>query len=240
MLGRLSALDMHPKLVSDFAARTSMGGALSLAALAVALALAASEAVWFATPARIENQTVDSMRAAHIRLVWDVTFPSTPCAALSMDVTDTAGVHKLPVQGMVSYKRRLSESGRAIGGAERAGMNTLKSKDELLALSEAQAQAKKSNIEGGCGSCYGAGEADECCNSCDDVREAYRFVRHCQSAGHHVCTRPVHNVCTRAWRASTPLPSYCANSCTTFACVARRRVLMVRAGKRAGSWMLPS
>jgi hypothetical protein len=40
------------------------------------------------------------------------------------------------------------------------------------ALTEALSNATKDEPE--CGSCYGAGDEGECCNTCDDVRSAYR------------------------------------------------------------------
>ena len=33
---------------------------------------------------------------------------------------------------------------------------------------------EEADDEEDCGSCYGAGNEGECCNTCDDVREAYR------------------------------------------------------------------
>jgi hypothetical protein len=36
------------------------------------------------------------------------------------------------------------------------------------------AARNKTKAEGYCGSCYGAAKAGTCCNTCEDVREAYR------------------------------------------------------------------
>ena len=40
------------------------------------------------------------------------------------------------------------------------------------ALAKALSNATKDEPE--CGSCYGAGDEGECCNTCDEVRLAYR------------------------------------------------------------------
>lgn len=34
----------------------------------------------------------------------------------------------------------------------------------------------KTKAEGYCGSCYGSAKAGTCCNTCQDVREAYRVA----------------------------------------------------------------
>jgi hypothetical protein len=36
------------------------------------------------------------------------------------------------------------------------------------------AKVEEMEVEAGCGSCYGAGEEGECCNSCEDVKRAYK------------------------------------------------------------------
>lgn len=83
------------------------------------------------------------------------------------------------------YKTRLNSDGTVhtasddqlseIGG-------TLQSHDDVKAAvngsfskgDNADDEEKEPVMKYGCGSCYGAGEPGDCCNSCDDIRNAYR------------------------------------------------------------------
>ena len=46
--------------------------------------------------------------------------------------------------------------------------------DDEKGLNSNEAQEENADDEDACGSCYGAGEPDECCNTCDDVKRAYQ------------------------------------------------------------------
>lgn len=194
-----ASLDLHPKVVSDFAVRTRGGGAVSLAATALALLLFASELRLFLTPERVEHLEVDADPAgshAKMRVNFDVTFPAMPCAMVSVDALDASGARSLDVLHDV-FKRRLDAAGEPLGGVAREeGGRTLQSAKELLAeKSRAIAEGRAATpppppaagrAGGGaaatgapgagaaCGNCYGAGEPGACCASCEDVREAYR------------------------------------------------------------------
>jgi len=67
-----------------------------------------------------------------------------------------------------------------IGSKSRFEMgSTLKRVEELKSLAtdkvaSGKVEEIKEEIEEECGSCYGAGEDGECCNSCDDVKRAYQ------------------------------------------------------------------
>jgi hypothetical protein len=72
--------------------------------------------------------------------------------------------------------------GNPIGEGVKGDLKTLKSVDELTrekqrAIAEGRhvPPPPDPNAEGGtCGNCYGAGDAGQCCNTCDDVRNAYK------------------------------------------------------------------
>jgi len=186
-----ASLDLHPKVVSDFAVRTRGGGLVSLGATLLAAALFASELRLFLTPERLEHLEVDDDAAgthAKMRVNFDVTFPSMPCAMLSVDALDASGSRSLDVLHDV-FKRRLDAAGEALGGVAREeGGRTLQSAKELLAekakaIAEGRAPPPPpppGGAPGGapaaaaCGNCYGAGDEGACCATCEDVREAYR------------------------------------------------------------------
>ena len=101
------------------------------------------------------------------------------------------------------WKHRLDKNGGTIGRRSRFELGgTLTSEDQLGTLAKAKEQRRtggsledsleemrkldgkqqppevgtdeEADDEEECGDCYGAGEADECCNTCDDVKRAYR------------------------------------------------------------------
>jgi hypothetical protein len=55
---------------------------------------------------KIEHMEVDPIRGASMRINFDVTFPSMPCAVLSLDAMDVSGQHQLDVLHNI-FKRRL-------------------------------------------------------------------------------------------------------------------------------------
>ena len=112
--------------------------------------------------------TVDTSRGETLQVHVDVTFPKMPCSWMSIDVMDVSGDIRLEVDHEI-YKQRLDRRGRV---KERHGPE----------LTEFGPKSKVTNLNGDdtaqtteCGSCYGA-ETEEikCCNSCKEVREAYK------------------------------------------------------------------
>ena len=83
-----------------------------------------------------------------MRITFDVTFPSLPCAAVSVDSQDASGTANLEVLHNV-FKRRLTPSGSPVGDAEHTGDGTpgkpvggtLKSPADLLREREKAAAA---------------------------------------------------------------------------------------------------
>ena len=83
-----------------------------------------------------------------MRITFDVTFPSLPCAAVSVDSQDASGTANLDVLHNV-FKRRLTPSGSPVGDIEhtgdgtpgKSGGGTLKSPAELLREREKAAAA---------------------------------------------------------------------------------------------------
>ena len=67
------------------------------------------------------------------------------------------------------YKRRLDQRGLVIPDSVEKHQVGPEQDDKLL---------HKGN-ETECGSCYGAGTEDECCNSCDEVGRPQGFIQPC-------------------------------------------------------------
>ncbi|GFH13985.1 uncharacterized protein HaLaN_09956, partial [Haematococcus lacustris] len=105
---------------------------------------------------------VDSSRGETIRINVDLTFPHMPCSWLSLDAMDVSGDLHLDVDHDI-YKQRLSANGNPLKEAARHDVASTKAATQLV----------NGNVT--CGACYGAEEAEgQCCNTCDEVRAAYR------------------------------------------------------------------
>lgn len=105
-------------------------------------------------------------------LQFDVTFPKMPCSWISVDAMDVSGDVHLDVDDHNVFKQRLDATGRVLEQHDPVRHEVGPS--EVLPATKT-ADAGATNGAPGCGSCYGAeDEARKCCNTCAEVREAYR------------------------------------------------------------------
>lgn len=127
-----------------------------------------------------------------LNVEFDISLPLLPCSILNIDANDPTGQtmslhldrehhvwkHRIKVQedGEIQFigdrsKLELGstfkEESHIVSELEKLGYNHTKEERVL----EEKPEAAPVEIE--CGSCYGAGEEGECCNTCDDVKRAY-------------------------------------------------------------------
>ena len=123
-----------------------------------------------------------------LEVVFDITFDRIPCALLAVDADDPTGQSQsfhIDKKHRV-WKHRLDKDGNTIGRKSRFELGgTLISENQLDELDSVK-QAKERKLmeqqqgqgevddEQYCGSCYGASPEGECCNTCDDVKRAYK------------------------------------------------------------------
>lgn len=185
----LRSLDFNPKVLNEFAVRTRNGGILSLIAILLALTLFISELRLYWSVEKVEYLEVDDAAAGGsrrgtvvtdktMRINFDISFPATPCALLSLDAVDASGANSVDVIHNV-FKRRLTAGGEAIGEGQRSGeLAAMRSTAELVKEKQraiAEGRPAAAVAAGACGDCYGAGEGEgACCNTCEEVREAYK------------------------------------------------------------------
>ncbi|KAJ8768126.1 hypothetical protein K2173_021066 [Erythroxylum novogranatense] len=112
--------------------------------------------------------SVDTSRGETFQINFDVTFPRVPCSLLSVDSMDISGEQHLDIKHNIT-KKRINLHGDVIE-VRQDGIGAPKIEKPL--------QRHGGRLEHGetyCGSCYGAEMSDDdCCNSCEEVREAYR------------------------------------------------------------------
>lgn len=167
LLGRLRQFDAYPKTLEDFRIKTYGGAAITIISGTLILILFLSELNYYLTTEVRPELFVDTSRGERLLINVDVTFPAMPCAYLSIDAMDVAGEQQFDVMHNMA-KERLSKEGIPIKDDQEAVQLGDNSEQVVEAISKPANDTK-------CGSCYGA-ETDElpCCNSCSDVREAYR------------------------------------------------------------------
>jgi hypothetical protein len=181
MLKGLRRLDVYPKTLEDFTEKTTTGAVVSLVTLTFVLWLFVSEVALFMSHEVDPQLFVDTERSDKIRINLDIYFPAMPCSFLTLDAMDSAGELQLDLAHNV-FKRRhrngvpleaVRENVAQRGDAPRPAVNA--TAPGAVAV-PAPAAAAVVPATPGCGSCYGAQtRAEQCCNTCEEVREAYRI-----------------------------------------------------------------
>ncbi|XP_022727443.1 endoplasmic reticulum-Golgi intermediate compartment protein 3-like isoform X2 [Durio zibethinus] len=99
---------------------------------------------------------------------FDVTFPAIPCSLLSVDAMDISGEQHLDIKHDI-IKKRINSHGDVMESRQ-DGLGAPKIEKPLQ-----RHGGRLEHNETYCGSCFGAEQSDDdCCNSCEEVQEAYR------------------------------------------------------------------
>jgi len=210
-LDRVRAFDAAPKIEYDFLQRTSLGACVSIVSVVLMVVLFFVEVANFVTPVRHQELRVDVSRGDVFKLAFDITFPRLPCSLVALDV-ENADKQSQKIDMHSVYKTRLNADGSVHTDSDEQLVKlggTLQSHDDVkaavngsLAAEEADTsddQAKEPVMVDGCGSCYGAGESGECCNTCNDIRTAYR------KKGWAFNLETTVELCVELWPACRPL-----------------------------------
>ncbi|XP_015893004.3 uncharacterized protein LOC107427167 isoform X2 [Ziziphus jujuba] len=168
VLNKLRNLDAYPKINEDFYSRTLSGGVITLVSSFAILFLFLSEFRLYLHTVNETKLLVDTSRGETLRINFDVTFPAIRCSLLSLDAADISGEQHLDIRHDI-VKKRIDAHGNLIE-AKQDGIGAPKIEKPLQ-----RHGGRLEHDETYCGSCYGAETSDDdCCNSCEEVQEAYR------------------------------------------------------------------
>ena len=192
----IKSIDIHSPISSEFRIRTTSGAFLSLFTLLLTFYFIYTEYQYNISNVTLVNHVhVMDQSPIGLEVSFDITFPRIPCALLASDANDPTGqgqsFHIDATRHRV-WKHRLDANGRAIGKRSNFELGGTLREEDIISKDERRRRRMMERDEGGeeevgdeveeevddeeyCGSCYGASsDENQCCNTCDDVKRAYR------------------------------------------------------------------
>lgn len=179
---RLGKLDSS--VAPEFRVYTLHGAILSVGTLVVILYLVATEYSYNLTVVQKERVFANATSPTGLDIEFDLTLRNIPCSQLKVDALDPNGepqslhldrshqIYKHRIKYLDEQRKRFTLVGQKTQielGSTLLSSNELER--ELESVEEVE-EEEEEIIE--CGDCYGAGEEGECCNTCEDVKKAYR------------------------------------------------------------------
>ncbi|KIK95165.1 hypothetical protein PAXRUDRAFT_827283 [Paxillus rubicundulus Ve08.2h10] len=160
-LAGFKGIDAFGKTTEDVKVKTRTGALLTLISACIILAFTTMEFFDYRRVGVDTSVVVDRSRGQKLSVRLNVTFPHVPCYLLSLDVMDISGEQQRDVSHNI-VKKRLTKIGVDVPGQRSGDL-----RNDIDKLAEKRGS-------GYCGSCYGGTEPESgCCNSCEDVRQAY-------------------------------------------------------------------
>ncbi|KAL8830908.1 MAG: hypothetical protein Q9191_001170 [Dirinaria sp. TL-2023a] len=176
---RFTRLDAFTKTVEDARIRTTSGGVVTIASLLIVLYLVWGEWADYRRVVVNPELIVDKGRGEKMEIHLNVTFPRIPCELLTLDIMDVSGEQQTGVKHGIN---KIQLSPRSQG--------SLPISQSSLAL-HSEADAATHLDPSYCGNCYGAPAPETaskpgCCQTCEEVREAYAGVSWAFGRGENV------------------------------------------------------
>lgn len=175
---RFTRLDAFTKTVEDARVRTTSGGVVTIASLLIVFYLVWGEWSDYRRVTVHPELIVDKGRGERMEIHLNVSFPRIPCELLTLDVMDVSGEQQTGVKDGLSKVQLAptSEGGLPL------------SVSSLNLHGEESASHLDPDY---CGNCYGAiapptAIKTGCCNTCEEVREAYASVSWAFGRGENV------------------------------------------------------
>ncbi|XKL69305.1 hypothetical protein PGB90_007074 [Kerria lacca] len=150
------------KPLEDFQEKTLYGGLVTILCWITIFYLTFRECCDYLKTSWKEEIFVDVSGGSKLLINLDIIVSEISCDYLALDAVDSSGDQHLHIDYNI-YKRRLDLNGNPIEPPQKENIRPI-NKTTIVT---------KQNSSGDCGSCYGAGEIDQCCNTCLEVKEAY-------------------------------------------------------------------
>ena len=164
----LKKFDIFPKFADpDVKIKTKGGALLSILTIIAMSILFLHELYRFVKPRIFDEVIVDTSRVG-LQRTMGINFNMTifsPCSNFQVDAWDTEGNQQVNHRNEI-HKQRIDENGLAIGQKEWLSLKKREKKGR-------EKKARKEQFTPFCGSCYGAGTKNQCCNTCDDVIDTF-------------------------------------------------------------------
>mmetsp|Transcript_32541 Transcript_32541/g.72390 ORF Transcript_32541/g.72390 Transcript_32541/m.72390 type:complete len:425 (+) Transcript_32541:104-1378(+) len=198
----MKSFDAFGRPAQEFQVKTACGGYLTLCSISVMVILFVTELRYFLELDTKDQMTIDQNQdQKYLNISINLTFPQAPCAVLSANLMDPKQANVMHVAHEI-YKTRLDADGRRIGRRIRDSLhNLVLSAHELMEVAENRSALNYLELAGSllqkvpnktkqsvpqhiahatshwrCGSCFQSHiDEDDCCFSCDDVRESFRM-----------------------------------------------------------------
>jgi len=184
---RLKKLDARGSVSSEFRVYTVQGAVLSVVTVLFIAYLVVSEAYFNFKLVLHEWVHVNATSPRGLEIEFDVSFNGLSCSHVSIDAADPSGqpqsLHLDAGHHVWKHRFKVSDDGThriLIGAKEKLELGSTMLHEEELEeklydrLTDDETPRDKADSDEKCGSCYGAGEEGECCDTCEDVRRAYR------------------------------------------------------------------
>ncbi len=178
-----------------------------------------------------ERVHVNATSPTGLDVEFDISLPQVPCNLLNIDANDPSGQtqslhldrkhhiwkHRLqvdewdPNEFHFTGDRRKLEQGSTLLH-EHHLEETLEAMEANMAKTEPP--QPDDDEDAGCGTCYGAGDEGECCDTCDDVKRAYK------RKGWHLSNPHAIKQCAREMESDGGKKSYEGEGCNVHGIIA--------------------
>jgi len=179
----LRQFDTQSSVSKEFRVYTVQGAALSVVTVIAIIYLVFTEMGYNFKLIMTERVHVNATSPTGLDVEFDISLPQVPCSLLNIDANDPSGqtqsLHLDRRHHVWKHRIKVGTDGdiQFIGDKHKLEQgSTLLHEDHLEEILETMIQEKDETDEEvieDCGSCYGAGDEGECCDTCDDVKRVY-------------------------------------------------------------------
>lgn len=201
---RLKKLDGQNTVSNEFRVYTIQGAIISVTTICIILYLVITEVSYNFQVIRKEVIHVNSTSSTGLEMEFDISFPNIPCVKLSIDANDIHGQsqslhldqkhhiykHRIKINPDDGHKTYIGSKSKLEMGSsllkETDLMNIIEVEGKVIerklneedeednSIEKTMNDGEESSGEEKCGSCYGAGDEGECCDTCEDVKRVYK------------------------------------------------------------------